>query len=231
MDGMFVDVSIVLARAESTILLFDEEERGCLWRVGRANLSGSEIFVEEVFGGFVFVRGERIYFPNLWGKGIVKIDLMIIRSRWGNVVGSFFGKHEGERGILWGECGFRFGFFCCSGKFHSCGQLSDDRGSCWNKAGSALDDLVNGVILPSACDVLILGFPVVAGKEVLVYDGVHIGVLWAFNGGSGEARLVSLSINGEGAEELLGLVEGLLDGEGSFNPVDRGIDVFQPRES
>ena len=31
MDGVFVDVLIVLARAESTILLFDEEERGCLW--------------------------------------------------------------------------------------------------------------------------------------------------------------------------------------------------------
>ena len=93
---MFVDISIVLARVESTILLFDEEERGCLWQVGRANLSRSEVLVEEVFGGLAFVRGERIYFSNLWGEGVVKIDLMIIRSRWGNVVGSFFGKHRGK---------------------------------------------------------------------------------------------------------------------------------------
>ena len=93
---MFVDVLIVLARAESTILLFDEEERGCLWRVGWANLSRSEVLVKEVFGGLVFVRGERIYFSNLWGKGVVKIDLMIIRSRWGNMVSSLFGKHRGE---------------------------------------------------------------------------------------------------------------------------------------
>ena len=63
--------------------------------------------------------------------------------------------------------------------------------------GSTSDELVNGVILLSVGDVLILGFPVIVGKEVLVYDGVHIGVLWGFNGGSGEARLVSFSVNEE----------------------------------
>ena len=78
----------------------------------------------------------------------------------------------------------------------------------------------------SAGDVLILGFPVIVGKEVLVYDGIHVGVSWGFNGGSGEARLVSLSINGEVAEEFLGLVEGLLDGEGSFDPIDHGVEFF-----
>ena len=44
-------------------------------------------------------------------------------------------------------------------------------------------------------------------------------------------RFVSLSVNGERAEDLLGLIEGFFDGEGSFDPVDRGIDFFQPRES
>ena len=95
-DGMFIDVLVVLARAESSVLLFDEEERGCLWRVGGANLSRSEILIKEVFGGFAFIRRERVYFPNLWGKGVIKIDLMIIRLRWGDVVGTFFGKHRGE---------------------------------------------------------------------------------------------------------------------------------------
>ena len=94
-----------------------------------------------------------------------------------------------------------------------------------------MDDSVDGAVLSGVAYVFVLSFPVVIHKEMLINDGINIGVLWAFNGGSGEARLVSLSINGEGAEELLGLVEGLLDGEGSFNPVDRGIDVFQPRES
>ena len=77
-----------------------------------------------------------------------------------------------------------------------------------------------------AGDVLILSFPVVVGKEMLIYDGVHVGVSWRFNGGSGEARFVSFSINGEGAEEFLGLVKGFLDGEGSFDPVDRGIEFL-----
>ena len=70
---------------------------------------------------------------------------------------------------------------------------------------------MNGAILPSAGDVLILGFPVVVGKEVLIYDGVHIGVSWGFNGESGEAGFVSLGINGEEAKELLGLVERFFD--------------------
>ena len=86
-----------------------------------------------------------------------------------------------------------------------------------------MDDSVNGVILLGVGDVLILGFPVVVGEEMLIYDGVHVGVLWGLNRGSGEVRFVLFSVNGEGAEEFLGLVEGFLDGEGSFNPVDRGI--------
>ena len=41
MGGMFVKVSIVLTRTEFAILLLDKEERGCLWGVGRMNLSSS----------------------------------------------------------------------------------------------------------------------------------------------------------------------------------------------
>ena len=40
-----------------------------------------------------------------------------------------------------------------------------------------------------------------------------------------------LSVDGERAEELLGLVEGSLDREGPFDPVDHWVDFFQPRES
>ena len=39
--GMFVEVAVVLAGAEFSIFLFDEEERGCLRGVGRTDLSGS----------------------------------------------------------------------------------------------------------------------------------------------------------------------------------------------
>ena len=36
-NGVFIDVVIVLTGSETTILLFDKEERGCLWRVRGAN--------------------------------------------------------------------------------------------------------------------------------------------------------------------------------------------------
>ena len=44
-DGVFVDVAVILAGAESSIFLFDEEERGGLGGVGRADLSRGEVFV------------------------------------------------------------------------------------------------------------------------------------------------------------------------------------------
>ena len=96
---------------------------------------------------------------------------------------------------------------------------------------STSDDSIDGTVLSSASDVLVLSFPIIICKEVLVNDSVDIGVLQGSDRGSGEARFVSLGVNGEGAKELLGLVEQFFDGKGSFNPVDRGVDFFQPRES
>ena len=55
--GMFVQVSVILTGAETAVLLFDKEEWGCLGGVGRANLSTVEVFLEEVFGGFLFFGG------------------------------------------------------------------------------------------------------------------------------------------------------------------------------
>ena len=79
--------------------------------------------------------------------------------------------------------------------------------------------------------ILVLSFPVVIREEMLIDDGINVGVSRGFDGWSGEVRLMSLSIDRKGAEELLGLVEGFFDGEGPFDPVDRGIDFSQPGES
>ena len=79
-DGMFVDVAVILAGAKSSILLFDEEERRGLGGVGWAYLSRGEVFVQKVFGGLAFVWGEGVNFPDLWGKGVVKIDFMVVGS-------------------------------------------------------------------------------------------------------------------------------------------------------
>ena len=54
------------------------------------NLPRSEVLIEEVFSGFVFVRGKGIHFPNLWGKGVVKVDLMVIGSGRKDMVSGFF---------------------------------------------------------------------------------------------------------------------------------------------
>ena len=32
-DSVFIDIAIVLTRAETTVLLFNKEERGCLWGI------------------------------------------------------------------------------------------------------------------------------------------------------------------------------------------------------
>ena len=38
-DSVFIDVVIVLTGSEATVLLFDKEERGCLWGVRGANFA------------------------------------------------------------------------------------------------------------------------------------------------------------------------------------------------
>ena len=66
--GMFVEVLVVLAGAEFTILLLDKEEEGYLRGVRRTNLSYSKVFFEEILSSFLFIGGEWIYFAYLWYK-------------------------------------------------------------------------------------------------------------------------------------------------------------------
>ena len=89
MDGVFVDVLIVLTGAESTVFFFDKEVR-CLRGVGQADLSGDEVFIKEIFSSLSFFRGERVHFSYFWGEGVVKVDLMIIWLDRRNMVSGFF---------------------------------------------------------------------------------------------------------------------------------------------
>ena len=68
MAGMFIGVSVILARVEFAVLLLDKEEEGCLEGVGQMNLSGSQVFLKKVFGSFLFVRRKQVDFDNLWYK-------------------------------------------------------------------------------------------------------------------------------------------------------------------
>ena len=100
MDGVFIHVMVILARAESSVFLFHKEERRGLGRVGWTDLSRGEVFIQEVLSGLAFVRREGVYFPDLRDEGVVKVDLVVIGSRRGNVIGSFFREHRGEGGVF-----------------------------------------------------------------------------------------------------------------------------------
>ena len=99
---MFIEVLVILAGVEVSILLFDKEEGGSLRRVGRVNFARSEIFIKEVFSGFLFIRGEGIDFPNLRDKGFIKVYFMVIRSGWGYVVSGFFEEDRGKFSVFRG---------------------------------------------------------------------------------------------------------------------------------
>ena len=77
---MFIDVTVVLAWAKSAILLFDKEERRGLGGVGRVDFSRSEVFIQEVLGGFTLIQGEGVHFPDLWGEGVIEVYFMVIGS-------------------------------------------------------------------------------------------------------------------------------------------------------
>ena len=89
-DGVFIEVAIILARSESAILFLDKEEGRCLGGFGQADLSRAKVFINEVVGSLSFFYREGVKFPNLWDKGFVEVDGVIIGAYRGNVVSGFF---------------------------------------------------------------------------------------------------------------------------------------------
>ena len=79
-NGMFIQVVVVLARAKTTIFLFDKEEWGHLRGVRGADLSTIEVFLEEILGGLALIRRDGVDLSDL--KRFVKVDLVVIGSRW-----------------------------------------------------------------------------------------------------------------------------------------------------
>jgi len=58
LDCVRIYVAIILAGMECSILLWDKEEGGCLWRFRRKDFSFFEILVNECFQGLHFLRIE-----------------------------------------------------------------------------------------------------------------------------------------------------------------------------
>ena len=118
---MFVDVSVILARTKPSIFFFDKEKGGGLGGIGGMNCPRGKVLIKDVLGSFSLFRGKGVYFPDLQGESVVKVNLVVIESRWGNVVSGLLGEHGGEQRVFWGECRFGFGFFGGSGEFGGSG--------------------------------------------------------------------------------------------------------------
>ena len=61
-------------------------------RVERADFARLEIFVKEVFRGFLFIGREGVDFPTLRDKGFVEVYFMVIRLEWRYMVSGFFDR-------------------------------------------------------------------------------------------------------------------------------------------
>ena len=156
---------------------------------------------------------------------------MVVGSGWGNVFSGFFREYRGEGRVFRGEDGFGFGLLGGCHKFSSGGQLGNDRRSCRNEARSTPDNSVDRAVLFGAGNIFTLRFPVIVSKEVLVSDSVYVYVSWGFDGGADEVGFMAFGVGGEREEKFLGLVKGFFDRDGLVDPVDGGVDIFQPGES
>ena len=70
-DSMVVEVSVILARSEASILFLDEEERGSLGGLGRTDFPRMEVFIDELICGLSFFDREGIKFSYFWDEGFV----------------------------------------------------------------------------------------------------------------------------------------------------------------
>ena len=70
-DSMAVEVSVILAGSEASILFLDEEERGSLGRLGWTDFPRMKVFVDELICGLSFFNGEGIKFSYFWDKGFI----------------------------------------------------------------------------------------------------------------------------------------------------------------
>ena len=148
-NGMFVQVVVVLARTETTILLFDEEDWECLRGVQGVDLPTVKVFLEEILSGFMFFRGERVNPSNFGSEGVIKVDLVIIGFKWWDMIDSFFGEDQCKVGEFGGKGLFRFCFLGCCSNFGSSGDfgyLFLYRRSLVKKVRPASDDSMKGSV-------------------------------------------------------------------------------------
>ena len=70
-DSMVVEVSVILARSEASVLFLDEEERGSLGGLGWTDFPRTEVFVDELICSLSFFDRQGIKFSYLWDEGFI----------------------------------------------------------------------------------------------------------------------------------------------------------------
>ena len=71
LNGVAVEILVILTGSEASILFLDEEEGRCLGGLRWADFPGSKVFVNELVHSLSFFYGEGIEFPYLWDKGFI----------------------------------------------------------------------------------------------------------------------------------------------------------------
>ena len=68
---MAIEVSVILAGSEASILFLNEEERGGLGGFGRTEFPRMKVFVDELICGLPFFDREGVEFPYFWDEGVI----------------------------------------------------------------------------------------------------------------------------------------------------------------
>ena len=134
MDGVVVQVVIILTRAESSILPWDEEEWGSLWGLGRYNSSSFQVFIDESFASLFFGRVKRVDLGNLGNEGVLEFDDVIKRSMRRENVVSFLREDIGEVSAKIGDWDF-LGFVSLGQLGQDCDQHQGQGNECDKKYG------------------------------------------------------------------------------------------------
>ena len=70
-NSMAIEISVILARSEASILFFDEEERRSLGGFGRTNFPRAKVFIDELIHSLPFLDGEGVEFSDFWDQGFI----------------------------------------------------------------------------------------------------------------------------------------------------------------
>ena len=124
--------------------------------------------MKEIFSGFAFVRGDRIYLFNLGGERVIKVDFMVIGLRWWNMVCGFFREDKGELREFRREGLFRFHFFSSNGELCGGGDFGNivfKRQSSIEETRATTDNSVKDSVVVGTREELGFFFPTIVFEE------------------------------------------------------------------